>query len=426
MVCGAVQWWYSWTGNPDDQNRDLVVAANIQSDALVEPPRLLATLLRRETVITTPGLIRRNAIEKAGGFEEGFHGLYEDQAFCAKLCSQSPVFVARRCWYRWRKHPDSCCSVAVGTGRYHNARLAFLRWLKNYLREQGIDHGELREILEQELCQCEHRLSTGLGSSLRPLGKRMGKLGKRAARRTLPHGVQSWLRARLRPAEYRPAVGRVNFGSLRRLRPVSEVFGFDRGLPVDRYYIERFLSTYAADIRGHVLEIGDATYTKKYGRDKVAESDVLHVVEGNPQATIVADLSCAESIPDATFDCIICTQTLMFIYDVRATMRSLYRILKPGGVLLATMAGVSHQISRYDMIRWGDYWRFTSLSARLLFEEIFPKSNIRVRTYGNVLTATSLLQGLVTEDLKPEELDRYDANYEVSIAVRAMKPESVR
>ncbi|MCL5961437.1 MAG: class I SAM-dependent methyltransferase [Chloroflexi bacterium] len=220
-----------------------------------------------------------------------------------------------------------------------------------------------------------------------------------------------------------PPVRRVRFGHLRRLRPVSRVFGIDRGLCIDRYYIESFLASHSSDIRGRVLEIGDNTYTRKFGRNGVIQSEVLHAVEGNPSATIVADLTCANQIPNESFDCIICTQTLQFVFDVPAALKTLYRILKAGGTLLATVPGIS-QISRYDMDRWGDYWRFTSLSARRLFEGDFPPNNVRIEAYGNVLAAISFLHGLAAEELRREELDYRDPDYEVLMAVRAVKPEA--
>ena len=99
----------------------------------------------------------------------------------------------------------------------------------------------------------------------------------------------------------------------------------------------------------------------------------------------------------------------------------MHRILKPGGVLLVTLPGGFHPVSRYDMDRWGDYWRFTSLSARVLFEEVFDQ-NVHLNAYGNVLTATAFINGLAVEDLRPEELDYCDADYEVSIVVKAIKP----
>jgi SAM-dependent methyltransferase len=220
-----------------------------------------------------------------------------------------------------------------------------------------------------------------------------------------------------------PPVGWVRFGQLRRLKPIATDYGNSRGLEIDRYYIEKFISSHASDIHGHVLEIKHNTYTLKYGGERVTKSDVLHKVEGNPHATIVADLSRADHLSSGTFDAILFTQTLQFIYDIHSTVATLYRILKPGGVLLATASGMA-QISREDFEMWGEYWRFTSLSARLLFEEKFPKENIAVRSYGNVLTAISFLEGLAAEDLRKNELDAFDPNYEILIAVRAVKPSS--
>jgi SAM-dependent methyltransferase len=199
--------------------------------------------------------------------------------------------------------------------------------------------------------------------------------------------------------------------------PISGQFGFDRGQPIDRYYIETFLRRHAEDIQGRALEIMDNTYTRKYGADRVKISDVLDIAEDNPQATIVADLTHADHVPSNTFDCIIFTQTLQLIYDVRAAISTLHRILKPGGVLLASFPGISQE-------EGGDwYWRFTSRSARRLFEEVFPSPNIEVNTYGNVLAAISFLHGLAVEELRQQELDRRRPGYDVSITLRAVKPE---
>lgn len=243
---------------------------------------------------------------------------------------------------------------------------------------------------------------------------------KHWARQTLPPPVMGWLGTQLQGDKYCPPVGSVSFGSLRRLTPISRDFGYKRGLPVDRYYIENFLAHNKDDIKGRVLEIGDNFYTRKYG-GRVTKSDVLHVVEGNPEATIVADLTCADCIPSDSFDCFILTQTLHLIYDVRAALKTVYRILKPGGVVLSTSPGIS-QIANDQ---WGEYWywSFTTLSARRMFEEVFPTANVNVETYGNVLAATAFLQGLAMEELRREELDHRDRDYEVIIAVRAVKPE---
>lgn len=248
---------------------------------------------------------------------------------------------------------------------------------------------------------------------------------RRIARAVLPARIRRWIRGRLHALSGRPPVGRVRFGGLRRLTPISRVFGTDRGQPIDRYYIERFLAAHAADVRGAVLEIGDDRYTRRFGQGRVRRSDVLHVVEGNPKATLVGDLTRAESVPSGAFDCAVVTQTLPFIYDVAAAVRNLHRALRPGGVLLATFPGIS-QISRSDMDRWGDYWRFTGLSAKRLFEEVFQPEDVSVETHGNVLAAVAFLHGLAAEELRPEELDHRDPDYEVLIAVRAEKPEAAR
>jgi len=222
-----------------------------------------------------------------------------------------------------------------------------------------------------------------------------------------------------------PAVGRVRFGSLRRLTPIGEVFGLKRGqsldLCIDRYYIENFLARYASDVHGRVLEIAENTYTRRFGGARVLQSDVLHAAPGNPDATIIADLTHADHIPADAFDCIILTQTLQYIYNVRAALRTVYRILQPGGVLLATCPGLS-QTSRHDANSWGEYWRFTTCSMRQLLTEVFPAERVVVQAHGNVLVAMAFLHGLLVTELRQEELDYHDPDYEVLITVRAIKP----
>ncbi len=208
--------------------------------------------------------------------------------------------------------------------------------------------------------------------------------------------------------------------NLRRVEPMSRRFGMDRGQPIDRHYIDRFLDAHRQDVRGRVLEVAEDTYTRRYGDDRVACRDVLHAVAGNPAATIVGDLATGRGIPTDAYDCVILTEVLPFIYDVRGVVGTLARLLRPGGVVLATACGIS-QISRYDMDRWGDYWRFTSLSLRKLFEESFAADGVAVAAHGNVLAATAFLHGLAAEELTPAELDHVDPDYELLLTVRAVR-----
>jgi SAM-dependent methyltransferase len=218
-----------------------------------------------------------------------------------------------------------------------------------------------------------------------------------------------------------PPVGTVRFGSLRRVSPVSRDWGFDRGQPVDRYYIEKFLSAHAADIKGRVLEIDNDDYTRAFGGNQVVRSDVLHISDWDPGVTIVGDLTDLGHVDSGLFDCVIVTQTLQLIYDYQAALRTIHRILRPGGVALVTLPAINK--SRDEMGAFGDYWAFRTISAQRLFAQLFPAEQVTVTGYGNVLAAVALLHGLAAEELSREELDQADPAYEVTIGVRARKPE---
>jgi len=258
-------------------------------------------------------------------------------------------------------------------------------------------------------------------SALVPAIERWQQLILVIARRALSLPIFHWLRAKWKRMDYATPAGWVRLGSLGRVKPLSCDYGYDRGMPIDRFYIEKFISAHERDIRGHVLEIADDNYTRQFGGDRVIKSDVLHVSAGDPKATLVGDLTSANHIPSNTFDCVIITQTLQLIYDVRAALQTIYRILKPGGVVIATFPGIS-PISRYDAERWGYYWSFTSQSARRLFSEVFPPDQIQIGVYGNVLSAATFLYGMATEELKQKELEYFDPDYEVIIGVRAARP----
>jgi SAM-dependent methyltransferase len=202
------------------------------------------------------------------------------------------------------------------------------------------------------------------------------------------------------------------------VRPKSDHWGWDRGTPVDRYYIERFLGEHAGDVRGNVLEVKDADYIRKYGRD-VVRTDVLDIDPANPQATIVADLSTGEGIPESFFDCFILTQTLQYIYDLRGAVAQCERLLRPGGVLLVTVPSLS-RIVHGAGLEW-DYWRFTAASCRRLFGEAFGDANVEVQTHGNVLAATAFLRGTALEEIPRRKLDVNDPYFPLLVTVRAVK-----
>lgn len=206
-----------------------------------------------------------------------------------------------------------------------------------------------------------------------------------------------------------------HFGTLRRTRPLSDSWGWDRGTPVDRYFIARFLEEHRSDIRGRVLEVRDAIYTERYGT-QVDDYDVVDVDATNPNVTIVTDLEVAAGIPSNSYDCFVMTQTLQVIYDFRSAVWQAYRILRPGGVLLATVPALS-KLTQYP----SDYWRFTPAACSMLFESVFGVGSVDVRSYGNVLTGIAFLTGIACEELSQRELLVKDDLLPMLVTVRAVK-----
>lgn len=414
FVCGRAQWWYGWTGKPEDIQRDFLQQLDVPLNTVVKAPELLILFLQNVWASPCDVLARREIVEAVGGYEESFRGMFEDQVFHAKLCLRSDAFVSSECWYRYRQHPDACTAAHRG-GEYRSTRLTFLNWMKEYLSDQSARNLEVWKVLHRQLWPYRHPLLYRL--------RRLAGLVKRSILRALPAPVATWLKALRLGLAYNPPTGWVRFGSLRRLTPISRNFGADRGKPIDRYYIQNFLARHAKDIGGRVLEIGDAYYTHQFGDDRVTQSDVLNLIEGNPNSTIVGDLANAPHIPSDAFDCVIVTQTLQYIYDVRAALRTLHRILKPGGVALVTFPGICNIGNDTWDENW--CWTFSSQSARRLFGEIFSPAQVQVEAHGNVLVATAFLHGLAAEELRQTELDSRDPQYEVLITVRAVKHEVI-
>jgi hypothetical protein len=238
--------------------------------------------------------------------------------------------------------------------------------------------------------------------------------------RVLPRPIARWVQ-RLRDRHDQISVGSVHFGDLKRLSPISSSFGFDRGTPVDRYYIERFLARNAVDVGGRVLEIGDNSYTLRFGGDRVTQSDIWHGDASNPRATFVGDLAQTEILPTCAFDCIVFTQTLQCIFDVKAALTTLYNALKPGGVLLMTAAG----LSKMNADEWPWYWCFAPAAIRRFLEDQFGRDAVSIEAHGNVFTATAFLHGVALEELDLACVNTEDSNYPIVIAARAIRPKKI-
>jgi SAM-dependent methyltransferase len=238
-----------------------------------------------------------------------------------------------------------------------------------------------------------------LGIAVKPWWSHDVGRGRRAGQR---------VRRALRPARLRVP---------RQTRPVSDRWGLDRGTPVDRWYIERFLAQERASIRGRVLEVRDTRYTRAFGAS-VERSDVVDIDASNPNATIVADLTQRTSIAADTVDCFLLVQTLQFIVDVRAVVAEAHRVLAPGGVLLCTVPAVSRISMRYLD---AEYWRFTAAGCRELLAGAFADGDVEVRSYGNVLACSAFLYGLAVEELTEPELLDDDPFFPLVVAAKARK-----
>lgn len=385
---------------------------------------------------------RRSAIESAGGFNPALPAC-EDYDLYLRLSRKYPVAVHNHLVAEYRQHGQNmsrdprlmlrtALAVLSSNKEYASTNESYQKayragvksWREHYSREffqqisRNLSDRQIGQIADLTVNWFRYAPYQFAGYTFRNIVR----FTRRWVHNALPASVRRLLVKR-QDGSYIPPKGKVRFGDLRRLTPLSYEFGFDRGLPIDRYYVESFLARHAADIHGRVLEVGDDSYMCQFGGDRVLKKDILHVAAGNPAATIVADLAHADHIPSNIFDCIILTQTLHLVYNVDAALHTLRRILKPGGVLLATFPGIS-QIS---IDEWSEswYWAFTLHSAHRMFETVFPAQNLEIQSHGNVLAATAFLQGLAVDELDQEELDHVDPQYQTLITVCAVKPEGI-
>ena len=208
------------------------------------------------------------------------------------------------------------------------------------------------------------------------------------------------------------------WGNLRRVRPFSDRFGFDRGTPVDRYYLHRFLDTHRDVIRGDVLEIQTAGFARRYGRDLGRVDSVDIAPDFRP--TYLCDLAhSGDILPSSTYDCFLLPNTLQHLREPEAALAHARRVLKPGGVILASSAGLLPLTADVP-----DYWRLSEAGWRELAARVWPGCEVRVESHGNCLAATAAMLGLALEELSPAELDAQDPRYPVLLTVCCRTPMS--
>jgi GT2 family glycosyltransferase/SAM-dependent methyltransferase len=362
-------------------------------------------------------LYRRDALLTAGGFDEKLkrcedYDLYLRLARDQLIASHSAL-VAEYRWHGRNMSRDSAemlrTVLAIHDGHRNQPSSRRVAWRKGrrfwtnwYKRGQQMEWDgsgkSLRSRMRSETLSAARRLARGVNS-----------LSNGGLYRLLRRYRRGWP----------PALGEIDFGQLGSTRPVSNDFGWERGTAIDRYYVEKFLERCASDVRGRVLEIGDDAYSRRYGADKVSRQDILHVKPGHPGATLVGDLTQPGVLPEEAFDCIVLTQTLHLIFELDDAVSRLHAALKPGGVLLLTVPG----ISQIDRLEWADEWcwAFTPLAIRRLFGKIFAGEALAIESHGNVFAAIAYLTGAALEEVDTGKLDVRDSAYPVIVTLRAEK-----
>jgi len=412
MVYGPTQWWYSWTGKPDDLHRDFIHELGVAPGTLLQPPALLTRFLRTEGIspCTCSVLVRGEIARRVGGFEESFRGLYEDQAFFAKVCLVAPVFVSPECLARYRQHPDSNYAVTQEAGQYPTARRSFLEWLEAYLAKQGVQAAGVSEALRNEMLPYRH-----------PVPYRL----LQAARHGWPGRIYRAIgELRLRWLSL-PIIRQLRVLQFRRLAPLGD--GRQRGTAIVRYYWSRFLQEYRADIRGRALEIGTTFTIRQYGGGAVSSAEAMDLSAHSPDITVVADLSRADQVPSDSYDCFVNQFTMHLIYDVEAAVYQAIRILKPGGVLLVNFPCVDYYFPSGLDMGTGEplflYWWFTPVQVENLLRRAgLQAGDYHVKIYGNLFARIAYQMNMPAEELTQHELDYSDPGHPLLICVRAVKP----
>lgn len=413
MVYGPAQWWYSWTGDRADLVRDFVHELGFPPDRLLHPPALLARFLGAEGLspCVCSVLIRREAVEKVGGFEERFQGLYEDQAFFAKVALAGSVLVSSACLARYRQHPRPKDVAGRRPSSYPRARLAFLSWLGEHVRAEGVRDATLRSALRRELRWLRYPAIHGLYGRAREGPP--GRLWRSALRWRL-----RWLAL--------PVVRNLRAIGFRRLTPFRG--GRLPGTPIVTYYWSRFLERHRADIRGRALEVGSTFTLRRYGGGALTRVDALDLTPHSPEITVTADLSRADHLAADSFDCFVVPSTAHVIHDIRAALYHAIRILRPGGALLIDFPCLDYYFPRGLDMGTGRplflHWWFTPIQVEnLLLDVGLDRASYQIEVYGNLFTRIAYQLNMSAEELTGGELEHGDPGHPLLICVRAVKPE---
>ena len=195
MMFGSTKYWFSWTGRPEDSQRDYVPSLRVRTHTIFDPPLLLLLFIqgKAEVPCTCSILLRRAVVEAIGGFEESFRGMYEDQAFYAKICLCTPVLATDDCLAWYRQHSRSNYSTAIRIGQTQVLRYRFLKWLETYCREKQVQDKMVWEAVRRQLWLYDTSSHQKLPGLVHDSIRRIKKWILRVEERVLPSALRDWL-----------------------------------------------------------------------------------------------------------------------------------------------------------------------------------------------------------------------------------------
>ena len=196
-------------------------------------------------------------------------------------------------------------------------------------------------------------------------------------------------------------------------KPVGKLYGIDRGGSIVRYYIDDFLKKNMAHITGNVLEIGDNTYTVKFGKKYKSNILIYDDQITNENGIFHGDLQSGKGIKNNNYDCIILTQVLNFVDNITNTPEILVKGLKNNGVILMTISGIT-PICRYDMEQYGQYWSFTEKSIFNMFKNL--NVDVEIYSYGNFKTACAFLAGISYKEIDTADMEYNDPDFPLTLS----------
>ena len=359
-------------------------------------------------------LYRRDSLTALGGFDENLQRC-EDYDLYLRLAQRYEIAAHSEIVAEYRRHERNMSSnshkMLEAVLAVHDRHRDQSRSARRQAWHIGQQHW--RSYYEPKWLDTTKQ-SGALVGILRRIARSVVRRAKTRLRGGRAHGM--WRRYTKR---WPPVFGDVRYGDFASTVPVAMDYGYERGNPVDRYYIEKFLEKSSPAIQGRVLEVGEDTYSKKFGAEKITQQDVLHYNQPDPIVTILGDLTQPGVLPEAAFDCIILTQTLQLIFNLDQAVERLHAALKPGGVLLLTVPGIT-SIERTEWSKnW--YWSFTLYAVQKLFERNFAPEELEITQYGNVFSAAMFLYGVAHEELDTRKLDVYDEAYPVILGLKAQR-----